>query len=192
MHALKQQLRKQLRSLRRQLTHEEQMRYAEKIKNHLIRSTFLKSAHQIALYLPIDGEVSTLSILKIALTQQKSCYVPVLAQTQLQFAKIDEKTPMVKNRYGILEPVCPYMQIIPPRKLDLVLVPLVGFDRDCHRLGMGAGYYDSTFAFKKGNSKPLLIGLAYDFQRVANIPRRKLDVKLDGVVTEKRFYFPIH
>ena len=95
---------------------------------------------------------------------------------------------MVKNRFGILEPSYPHMRVMPLRSLDIVLVPLVAFDRFCHRLGMGAGFYDVTFAFKHKEKGPKLIGLAYDFQKVFSVPRSKLDLKLDGVVSEKGFY----
>lgn len=188
MRALKQAIRTRKRLQRRQLTHDEQLDLAQKITNRLSQQVFFKQAQHIGLYLPFDGEVSTLPLLKQALLLHKSCYTPILANTCLQFIKIDSQTPMTKNRFGILEPCYPMMKVMPAPLLDVVLVPLVAFDKNCHRLGMGAGFYDITFAFRRKSVTPLLIGLAYDFQKIFSVPRNKLDLKLDGVVSEKCFY----
>jgi 5-formyltetrahydrofolate cyclo-ligase len=70
-------------------------------------------------------------------------------------------------------------------------VPLVGFDADGNRLGMGAGFYDRHFAFlrhRRAWHRPLLIGLAFERQRVARLPAAAHDVPLWGVVTERGFY----
>ncbi len=186
---LKQDLRSKLRKQRRALSHEEQDQFADQITTNLFQADFFKKAHKIALYLPFDGEVPTLPILKLALQQHKACFVPLLAQHRLEFVKIDLQTNMVKNRFGILEPSYPLMTICPIQSLDVVLVPLVGFDKQGNRLGMGKGFYDATFALRRREIKPRLIGLAYDFQRVSSLPRNKLDLPLDGVVTQSEFYY---
>jgi 5-formyltetrahydrofolate cyclo-ligase len=188
MRALKQAIRTRKRQQRRQLTHAEQLHFAQKITHRLSQQLFFKQAQHIGLYLPFDGEVSTLPLLKQALLLHKSCYAPILANARLQFIKIDSQTPMVKNRFGILEPSYPMMKVMPASLLDVVLVPLVAFDKNCQRLGMGAGFYDTTFAFRRRSITPLLIGLAYDFQKIFSVPRNELDLKLDGVVSEKCFY----
>ncbi len=75
--------------------------------------------------------------------------------------------------------------------MDLVLIPLVGFDADGNRLGMGAGFYDRTFAFLQQNkrpTKPYLLGIAYEIQKIDQIIAETWDVRLDGIVTEKNFY----
>lgn len=76
-----------------------------------------------------------------------------------------------------------------PKNLDFVLVPLVGFDLRGHRLGMGGGCFDKTFAFllEGSSSKPLLIGLGYECQEVADLPKEEWDVSLAGVLTERKF-----
>ena len=82
-------------------------------------------------------------------------------------------------------------QLLPGISLDLVLVPLVGFDDQGTRLGMGGGFYDRSFAtrlFRRYWRKPRLIGVAYELQRVAHLDRQPWDVALDGVVTEQRLY----
>jgi 5-formyltetrahydrofolate cyclo-ligase len=75
---------------------------------------------------------------------------------------------------------------VPLRKLDVVLLPLVAFDRRGNRLGMGGGFYDRTFAPRgRGRvSAPRLIGLAHGFQQVAELVDQPWDVPLRGVLTD--------
>lgn len=188
MRTLKLQLRSQVRAKRRSLSKTEQEKAATLITHRLFQHPAFKQAQKIALYLPFDGEVPTYSILKMALLAHKSCYAPVLANKLLSFVKVETLTPLKANRFGILEPQYPHMKQISAQSLDVVLLPLVAFDKNCHRLGMGGGFYDKTFAFKKRMPKPLLFGLAYDFQRVMHVPRGELDILLDGVITEKHLY----
>jgi 5-formyltetrahydrofolate cyclo-ligase len=77
------------------------------------------------------------------------------------------------------------------RELDLILLPLVAFDESGQRLGMGGGFFDRSLAFlawRQHWRKPHLIGLAYDFQKVAALPREPWDVPLDAVVTDQNVY----
>lgn len=92
------------------------------------------------------------------------------------------------NRYGILEPAHPTIEI-DPHLLDLVLTPLVAFDPAGHRLGTGGGFYDSTFKFKRDLAieQPVLIGLGYAAQQTETIPSDDWDIRLSGIVTEKGF-----
>ena len=99
---------------------------------------------------------------------------------------------MYKNRYGIPEPAHPNKaRNFPLRSLDLVLMPLVGFDTQGNRLGMGGGYYDRSFAFLHRHShwrKPHLMGTAYEFQRLSKLDAQPWDVPLDAIVTEANLY----
>ncbi len=74
------------------------------------------------------------------------------------------------------------------KALDIVIIPLVAFDLNGYRLGMGGGYYDKVFAFKKTHPTPKLVGLAYDFQKITDTPHNELDTRLDEVITEKQRY----
>lgn len=187
---LKAQLRQRLRERRRRLLASYQAQCAQRITHHLLHSPYFQKAKHIALYAPFDGEVPTTPILERALLLHKYCYLPALKGNQLQFMQIDQHTPLIHNRYGINEPNSTVStKVIPPQALDLVLVPLVAFDRKGYRLGMGGGYYDRTFR-KKGAKRPLLLGLGYDFQKVGFVPHTNLDVVLDAVITEKQFYLP--
>jgi 5-formyltetrahydrofolate cyclo-ligase len=91
------------------------------------------------------------------------------------------------NRYGIPEPVAPG-ELLEPFQLDLVLVPLLGFDRRGHRLGHGGGYYDRSFAFLNEQvrpTEPLLVGIAYDFQELEIVNEEPWDVALDFIATNR-------
>jgi 5-formyltetrahydrofolate cyclo-ligase len=95
------------------------------------------------------------------------------------------------NRFGIPEPVVAQRQLIKPWALDMVFVPLVAFDNHGHRLGMGGGYYDRTFAFKLQRTYltgPVMVGLAHNLQHRPSIASNPWDIPLDWVITETHRY----
>jgi 5-formyltetrahydrofolate cyclo-ligase len=92
---------------------------------------------------------------------------------------------LVHNEWGLLEPVSG--DVIEPKELDVVLTPLVAFDAERHRIGMGGGYYDRTFAFlheRRRRFRPKLVGLAFDCQRTEKIAVNPWDITLYRVITE--------
>lgn len=101
----------------------------------------------------------------------------------------DDSPRMMRNRFGIPEPAQSRRQ--PPGMLDLVVVPLVGFDAACNRMGMGGGFYDRSFAYRltRRHAGPRLVGLAFDCQQVAELPVAPWDVPLDVIVTESRVHW---
>jgi 5-formyltetrahydrofolate cyclo-ligase len=144
---------------------------------------FQKSTH-IGCYFARPDEFSCEMIIEKIWESNKKCYLPVLSEEGnllLNFVDFKKNDALHLNRFQILEPE--KNTSFPAEKLDLVLVPLVGFDEECHRIGMGGGYYDHTFASKK-KSKPLLIGVGYQLQCIQELPRDSWDVQLDGVLTE--------
>ena len=88
--------------------------------------------------------------------------------------------PLIINKYGIPEPIT--NQIIYP---DILLVPLVAYDKNCNRIGYGGGFYDRFIKRIKKIKKVLTIGIAFSFQEVKKIPIDKNDMKLDFIITEK-------
>lgn len=111
------------------------------------------------------------------------------SKQKLWFAKFSPTDKLAYNRFGIPEPV--RRRLIKPCALDLVLTPLVAFDCNGHRVGMGGGYYDRSFAFLRRRHhwrKPRLLGLAYELQKLARIIPNDWDVPLDAVATEARIY----
>lgn len=179
-------LRRTLRQRRRNLTRHQQQRAARQLADLALRRPELARARDIALYLPQDGEISPLPLLDALLAQGRRIYLPVLRPgSQLRFRRYPAAR-MRSNRFGIPEPLGRDYR---PRQLDLVFLPLVGFDRYGGRLGMGGGYYDRSFAFVRGGilRQPLLVGLGHAFQEVARLPVEPWDVPLAAIATERRW-----
>jgi 5-formyltetrahydrofolate cyclo-ligase len=181
-------LRRQLRVARRQIGCAERRAAAAALVRRLVVLPAFQRALRVAAYWPADGEIDPLPALARAHAMGKACYLPVLCPLRdghLHFAPWRPGATLARNRYGIPEPVCPRRTWLAPRMLDLVLLPLVGFDATGNRLGMGGGYYDRSFAFVLRHAwrRPRLIGVAFDRQRVSALPGRPWDVPLDGVLT---------
>ncbi len=184
-------LRRELRQQRRALTAQQQRAAATALDRLVGRHPlFLRSQH-IAIYLPNDGEMDLTPLLHRALTMGKQCYLPVLSplyHNRLWFAPYHTGSKLSLNRFGIPEPDANYSQMRPAWALDLILTPLVAFDTQGNRLGMGGGFYDRTLAYLNRRQhwrKPRLLGTAHAFQQVAQLPCESWDIPLHGVVTEK-------
>lgn len=184
----KQQLRRKLRQQRNSLSLREQHRREQQLCQRLLSLPELKNAQHIAAYWPANGEISTLSALKQWQQAGKNVYLPkILPQRQMQFVPFTQQTAFLKNHYGILEPQS--RQRISPQRLDVVLLPLLAFDQQCNRLGMGGGYYDRAFAFMQQQAwrkRPYLIGVAHDFQQVDRLSCDPWDVPLTMVVSNNK------
>jgi len=184
-------LRKELRKQRNNLSPEEQSATAHEVANSALSGDEFTPGDHIAIYMDADGEVGTMPLIKALLARGKCCYLPVLVEetTTLEFRQYLPDGPMETNFFGLLEPPAS-APTIAPEILDTVFMPLVGFDTDGNRLGMGKGYYDRTFAFlrNKASGRPLLIGLAHECQRVERLEAANWDVPLVGVITGRQFY----
>lgn len=189
MDQSKQKIRKNIIQKRRQLSIEEQSDCSKKIAKQLNQSHHFLNAKHIAYYLPVFGEADPTFIHQYPTAVEKTFYLPIVIHEggiRLLFAKISSDTRYQKNRYGIAEPIYSKNDLLPAHELDLVIMPLVGFDYKGNRLGMGGGYYDRTFAFKSTQQQqiPILMGYAYDFQHIKQLQAESWDIPLDGVVTE--------
>lgn len=192
--AKRQLLRTQIRRQRRQLTTTRRTACARALASHASRDTLVSNSRHIAVYLPADGEIDPQPLMDRLWSLGKRLYLPVLvtfSDNRLWFSAYQPGDCLVLNRYGIPEPERTHYRRIKPAALDLVLTPLVAFDLTGHRLGMGGGYYDRSFAFlnkRRHWHKPRLMGLAYEFQRQTHIKAQPWDVTLSAVATEKRVY----
>lgn len=181
------ELRKQLVSARRQLSDAQVLEFSSAISNRLL--SLIEPSSSVAGYLPLGNEVRIDSVLRTVRQQLCKTYVPVMQKNrQMVFAKIDDETVLIKNSFGILEPDLATSETLHAERLDIVLVPLVGFDQECQRMGMGGGYYDRAFEANRAApdniKKPLLIGVAFDVQQTASVMPDWWDVPLDLIVTE--------
>lgn len=187
-------LRTSLRQARQKLSPAQQNTAARNLFELISNQDFFHRAQRMAFYLPADGEIDPTLLLELALSEGKSCSLPVLLMDNpdfVSFSPYEANTELVENQYGILEPASKET-IVPPTHFDVVFVPLVGFSADCLRLGMGKGYYDRSFSFKifDPSSRPLLVGLAHECQLVDLLPVESWDVRLDAIATDKKMYRP--
>jgi 5-formyltetrahydrofolate cyclo-ligase len=181
----KKQLRSVLRQRRRALDPEEHDSAATQIALHAQTLPTWTTAQHIAVYRDCDGEIGSSNLVETSLAQGKRIYFPVIGDNNaLEFARWFEGEPLQHNRFGIAEPL-PSAQRCPTGDLDILFMPLVGWDRSGNRLGMGGGYYDRALQAISG---PVLVGLAYSNQEVEEIPRESWDISLDIVLTECGIY----
>lgn len=193
-------LRHQLRRKRRQLTKQQQRAASLAVCRNLLRLPCFINAKRIALYLSNDGEISVEPLFYQARAMGKKLYLPVLHPLnpgELVFMAFHQGQSMALNKYGIPEPVSDANNRCKTWMLDLVLTPLVGFDAQGNRLGMGGGYYDRSFAFVGSGTKPRqpwLIGVAHECQKVAGkenvggLRANSWDIPMHAIVTDEKFY----
>ena len=132
-------------------------------------------------YYPYNYEIDAISILeKFEKYKYKISLPKIKRNYRMDFFDWSSKDPLTINRYGIPEPIS--NKVIYP---NILLVPIVAFDKNFNRVGYGGGFYDRYIKKIKKNKKILTIGLAYSFQKVTEIPLNKYDIKLDFIVTEK-------
>lgn len=145
---------------------------------------------RVAGYWASDGELPLNMAIAPLEQRGQQFLLPVIGtERTLRFAAWQSGETVEPNRYGIPEPVVAADDaLIDPMELDLVLVPLLGFDRSGQRLGFGGGFYDRSFAFLKDRprpSAPLLVGVAYAFQELEAIESGPWDVLLDYIATDQ-------
>ncbi len=144
-------------------------------------------AKRVAFYLANDGEISPEQALNYSRRKGQSVLLPCLtSRKSLEFRRHEGPNHLSKNRYGIPEPSirCSSASLT---DIDVILMPLVAFDRSGNRLGMGGGFYDRTLSKspKHGNTHPLLIGLAHHCQELTTIATESWDIPLHYIVTDK-------
>lgn len=186
-------LRKTLRQNRRELSSRQQEEAAARLFNSVSTQSFFRAANRIAFYLPSDGEIDPGPLLAAALTRGQHCYLPLIhphKKNRLLFVRYRSDDRLAANRWGIYEPLLRSTACVEARTLDLVFVPLVGFDVAGNRLGMGKGFYDRTFAFRRQTQRhiPMLVGLAHECQKVKRLDNEDWDIPMDKILTDSCSY----
>jgi 5-formyltetrahydrofolate cyclo-ligase len=154
----------------------------------------LRSGRRIGVYIAHDHEADPQMIVQLARRHRCELYLPAIVdyrRRRMEFRRYAGDTRLRPNRYGIPEPERRGAARMAVGRLDLVLVPLVAVDARGTRLGTGAGFYDRALQHLRAGRRwrrPKLIGLAYEFQRVAPLTARAWDVPLDALLTEKGLY----
>ncbi len=182
--------RQQLRAKRRALSVEQQRLCGEQLASILCSQSFFLRAKRIGIYLANDGEIDPGVILATALRAGKTCFLPILhplKKNKLYFGQYDAATKLVNNRFGIPEPALNSTQTSPPWSLDIIFMPLVAFDRQGNRMGMGGGFYDRTLAFMANSNllKPKLVGLAHGCQEIETLSQQSWDIPLHLIATDQ-------
>ena len=150
------------------------------LKNILKKFNFLKKI-KIGAYFPINYEMDCLEIIKQLEKSGHKISLPITRKgNKMDFFEWSSKDPLIIGKFGIPEPFSK-KKIYP----DVLLVPLVAFNKYKFRLGYGGGYYDRYIHKTKKKKKILTIGMAFSFQEVKILPINKYDKKLDFIFTEK-------
>lgn len=179
-------MRRELSAARRALPARERIAAAEGLARQLACLPDLSTARHVAGYWAMDGELSLHAVMPRLDERVLWCLPRLLPGKRLAFAPWRTGEALVANRFGIPEPDIDPDACLAPEEIDVVLAPLLGFDRAGVRLGTGGGYYDRSFAFRlKGPPRPpLLVGVGYSQQQCAHIERRDWDVPMDMIATE--------
>ena len=187
---MKQPLKQEIFKKRKSLSKREVEEKSTAIKEKLFSLNKFKDAKNILFYVSFNNEADTIVLIKELLKNKKenkkNIIVPYVEKNSLilQLSVLNNFNDLEPKTFGILEPKEDKIKKFDAKKVDLVLVPGIAFDKNGHRIGYGYGYYDRFL--EKLNKNTTKIGLCYDFQLIDKIPKEKHDIPMDIVVTEKR------
>jgi 5-formyltetrahydrofolate cyclo-ligase len=159
---------------------------AHRTARQLLRNPLFKRATRIAFYWPNKSELDLLPSLSQALKRRKNCFLPVIMGSQLGFKSYKHKTKLTLNQFRIPEPR--FGKLIPGHKIQLMLVPLLGYDARCNRLGMGGGYYDRLLKLRDRTPNPKTLGVCFYAQQLKKINPEPWDKKVDGLLINGKCY----
>lgn len=181
--------RNEIRQKRKALHEDEVAKCSELVRRVVLEHEFLKQNRCIASYHSFSGEIDTVEINKALRLAGHHMALPVIHSEEkglMDFYSYEKPEDLILNRFKIPEPVVSEENLVQPHKLEVVIVPLVGFNEKGERLGMGGGYYDRML--KKISCECLTLGLAYDFQLIPEIKSQPWDMPLDEVITPTKHY----
>jgi len=187
----KKELRASLRARRLAVPPFERRRAARALLGQLRLQRILRAGFHTGIYLPRDGEIDTAPLIAHLWRIGARVYLPALGRGRervMKFAPFRRDSRMRRNRYGIPEPVVPDDLLLPANRLDVLLLPLIGFDSAGNRLGTGGGFFDATLASQRWRGRTRVIGLAYDFQEVPAVQRVSWDIPLHAAATNRSFH----
>jgi len=157
------------------------------IADKVVHASWFQRAATVACYLPAPDEVNTWAIIARGWRMKKRIFAPVLKKNRrMLFREITPETELRLDRFGLYEPTSG--ELLTARDLDVVLTPMVAFDRFNHRIGMGGGYFDTTFAFLRERRlyfRPRLVGLAFACQQVEKIAPNPWDIRVFCTISEE-------
>ncbi len=183
----KDQLRKKFLALRKKKYFDVSVDIFNKLTNYIKKKNKSKKNFYVALYYPSNHEMNVLKIINNFQKSKITLLLPkILDKNLLKFYAWNERDVLLVNKFGIPEPFKTQRSYLP----DIVLVPLLAFDRNKNRLGYGKGFYDKYLnRLKKLNKKMEAIGIAFSFQKYKKLPSSNFDYKLNYIFTEKGFLY---
>jgi len=148
----------------------------------IIKDKFKNRKINISIYYPSFYEVDVLKVIDLENSKKINFLLPIIEQNNLMnFYKWKKNDVLFINRFGLLEP-----QKSSKKIPDIVLLPLIAFDKNKNRIGYGKGFFDKYLnRFIRNYKKILTVGIAFSFQKHHNLPANDKDYKLDYVITEK-------
>ncbi|MDR8522638.1 5-formyltetrahydrofolate cyclo-ligase [Shewanella fidelis] len=191
IQSCRKELRQQIRQARRSLKEEQQTHYAQTAAKLAVAHLCQLKARRVAVYLTNDGELDTKPLIEALWQAGIEVYLPRLhpfSVGNLIFLRYDKNTQLQQNSLNIWEPKLDITQMILAHELDVVITPLVAFDKQGNRMGMGGGYYDRTLANWQTVGRPMPIGYAHDCQQVDSLPCEHWDVPLPVIVSPSAIY----
>ena len=176
---LKSKLRKKILKIRKETNKKNIKIDFKKVLNFFKEKKITKK--NIGGYFPVNFEIDDLELLKNFEKNKFKISLPAIKNNfEMNFYKWKFSEPLKINRYGIPEPEKKFL-VYP----DILLVPLVAFDKKLNRLGYGGGYYDRLIAKLSKKKKIIKIGLALSIQKINNVPTNEYDQKLDHIITNE-------
>jgi 5-formyltetrahydrofolate cyclo-ligase len=178
-------LHKELRQTRRDIPASLRATYDEAISKHLLGLIDDQHVQSVAAYCAFDGEPDLVSVCRKLINDARIVALPVVSEDSngvMEFHRWNIDTPLSSNQYGINEP--PKSTPMPVSDFDMLLIPMVGYDKSGNRIGMGAGYYDRHLESIRELGTPVRVGVAYSSQEINSIKQNQWDIPLHGVVNE--------
>jgi 5-formyltetrahydrofolate cyclo-ligase len=142
-------------------------------------------ARDVAVYLSVRSELSTAPLISRLQRRGRRLWAPLtLGGGRMRFAPLRPHGSLRRGPLGLPQP-SRKRPLRTARQMDLVLVPLLGFDARGRRLGNGGGWYDRALAAARQGRRPWLVGYAFAAQETGSVPAEPWDVRLDAVITER-------
>jgi 5-formyltetrahydrofolate cyclo-ligase len=193
-------LRRLLRERRGSIGARQRLAAGRALVKLALRHHLLAKGRRIGLYMPARNEIDVLPLIQRSLMMQAPCFLPIvprLGRKRMWFSQLGSRPGWTLNRYGIPEYLHPSAPRVRAHRLDLLFMPMLGFDDRGYRLGMGGGYYDASLAYLSRTRhwrRPWVVGVAYSVQEVERVGYDAWDIPLDAVLTERKYriFRPVH